>query len=161
MRIKTIIKKLTGEQLIEACSMVMEGPRPNMAHIREVTNEKPTATLEFIFLTHCWDALKDGSGKGLVKMFTESHREWKAKVEADPKADPEYYDAETIATYALADLVSAISHGWEIAWQKDYATPRHIDDRAPGLVVPDTAYATQEEIIDMANNSQLKVQAKN
>lgn len=39
--------------------------------------------------------------------------------------------------------------------------PTHIDDRAPGMVVPDVAYATQEEIIDMANNGLLKVQAKN
>lgn len=38
--------------------------------------------------------------------------------------------------------------------------PAHIDDRAPGLVVPDVAYATQEDIIDMANNGQLKVQPK-
>lgn len=41
------------------------------------------------------------------------------------------------------------------------ATPEHIDDRAPGLAVPDVAYATQEEIIDMVNNGHLKVQTKN
>lgn len=41
------------------------------------------------------------------------------------------------------------------------ATPEHIDDRAPGLVVQEVAYATQEEIIDMANKGLLKVKPKN
>lgn len=40
------------------------------------------------------------------------------------------------------------------------ATPEHIDDRAPGLVVQEVAYATQEEIIDMANAGLLKVTPK-
>lgn len=40
------------------------------------------------------------------------------------------------------------------------ATPEHIDDRAPGLVVQEVAYATQEEIIDMVNAGLLKVTPK-
>lgn len=158
---KNIIKQLTGEQLIQACSMVMEGTNPNMAHIRDVTHTKSTASLENIFLIKHWDALLNGKDKELVKMFTDFYKEWTEKIKADPKADKEIKAKETIATYALASVIAFLIEAWEMWWQRDHATPKHIDDRAPGLVVPGTAYATQEEIIDMANNGQLKVQVKN
>lgn len=160
-KIKTILKTLTVEQLIEACSIVRKEGHPIMSHIRDVTGADNNEGLEGVVLHDCWEDIRGGKDKVLVEQFTISYKLWCAKRKDDMKAGKTVPDLEFMATWALADVVAFLVNCWELDWQEEYATPSRIDDRAPGLAVPDVAYATQEEIIDMVNNGHLKVQTKN
>lgn len=159
--IKTILKKLSGEQLIEACSIVRKEEHPIMSHIRDVTGADNNDGLEGVVLHDCWEDIRSGNDKVLVEKFTISYKLWCTKRKDDMKAGKPVPDLEFMATCALADVVSFLVYVWELDWQEAHSTPSHIDDRAPALVVPDAHYATQEEIIDMVNNGHLKVQTKN